>query len=848
MKPKFLVLTTLALSVHYAQGAPITWADLAGNTNWGSGTSWVGGVAPANSFYSSGDVAIFTSVANAQPNLAATRSVNGIDVQLPSGGLNFTSDPGAVLNVGFNGIDATTQLEGENVVSVESIKLNNSAPTFALFSNADNASTSTFTFSSNINLNGLTLHVKSNRSDTDGNVGIVNLSGNISGSPSPSLRLSSLGGAHNTINLTGNSSYTGSTRIEQVRVTANSLANDGVNSALGSSGPIFLGYNAAYAELEFKDLSVDSSTDRFLNLRGTSGSSAYRITNSDPDHTIAFTNPGDTGDTTGTYTTNLVFSLSGSNTGDNIFGQVINDRNGTNKTMLRKEGSGTWVLTNINTYTGETFVNGGLLRIDNADALGSGNLTVNGGVLGLKTGDMTSRTVGTGDGQVTWTNSGGFAAFGADRTVSFGTPGTSIAWNATDFIGNNRILVLGHWTSDATLIWDQQLSLAGDPRTVYVYDGSAAIDAKISRSINGGDSISNDDVLNKSGAGTLALTANSFHFGDTNVNGGTLMIGAGGTSGGTSTNSLNITVASGATLAANRSNTLTQGTANLITAISGEGGFAQVGSGNTVFMLANVYTGPTTVAAGTLTLGASGVLPDTSAVSIGAATLDTSDGVAEDAGTLATTGAAIINLGIGATIAFADSSALELDWTGTLNITGDFVPGSSIRFGTTSSALSAGQLATISVNGSGAGTYSLNASGYLVVAGVGTPYDNWAGASAFTDDDNGDGLDNGLAWILGAASPNVGALDKLPAVSNPTGYLQLDFTRVNPYAPAKLYVEYGSDLSGWTKLELPASTGTIGGDIEVTVAGGTPDAVQVKIPTSHATGGKLFTRLSVENP
>ncbi len=81
-------------------------------------------------------------------------------------------------------------------------------------------------------------------------------------------------------------------------------------------------------------------------------------------------------------------------------------------------------------------------------------------------------------------------------------------------------------------------------------------------------------------------------------------------------------------------------------------------------------------------------------------------------------------------------------------------------------------------------------------------------------------------------------------VSTPTGYLQLAFTRENPYAPAKLYVEYGSDLTGWTKLELPASSGTIGGDIEVTVAAGPPDTVTVKIPTTHAAGGKLFARLS----
>jgi hypothetical protein len=128
---------------------------------------------------------------------------------------------------------------------------------------------------------------------------------------------------------------------------------------------------------------------------------------------------------------------------------------------------------------------------------------------------------------------------------------------------------------------------------------------------------------------------------------------------------------------------------------------------------------------------------------------------------------------------------------------------------------------------------------------TGSPYSTWAsGGELFTDDDNGDGVANGLAWILGASGPGVNALNKLPTVSYPSGFLQLDFTRENPYAPAKLYVEYGNDLVGWTKLELPASSGTIGGDIEMTVTAGPPDAVTVKIPTSHAAGGKLFGRLS----
>jgi hypothetical protein len=144
----------------------------------------------------------------------------------------------------------------------------------------------------------------------------------------------------------------------------------------------------------------------------------------------------------------------------------------------------------------------------------------------------------------------------------------------------------------------------------------------------------------------------------------------------------------------------------------------------------------------------------------------------------------------------------------------------------------------------GDGTWSGTITLTYEVPGGGSGFSAWANGAAFTDDANDDGVDNGLAWILGADNPNDSALGKLPTVAISGGFLNLSFTRENPYAPAKLYVEYGSEFAGWTQLELPAASGTIGGDIEVEVSAGPPDAVLVKIPTTHATGGKLFARLS----
>jgi hypothetical protein len=64
-----------------------------------------------------------------------------------------------------------------------------------------------------------------------------------------------------------------------------------------------------------------------------------------------------------------------------------------------------------------------------------------------------------------------------------------------------------------------------------------------------------------------------------------------------------------------------------------------------------------------------------------------------------------------------------------------------------------------------------------------TPYEAWAGGAAFGDDANGDGISNGLAFLLGASGPNANALDLLPTVSETGGNLVLTFTCTTTQLP-----------------------------------------------------------------
>jgi len=140
------------------------------------------------------------------------------------------------------------------------------------------------------------------------------------------------------------------------------------------------------------------------------------------------------------------------------------------------------------------------------------------------------------------------------------------------------------------------------------------------------------------------------------------------------------------------------------------GALTKSGLGTLKLSAENTYTGATTVDAGMLALGANNVLADTTAISLGSGTLDAAT-FTDTFGTLDVTSTnATIHLGAGAKLAFANSRAI--DWTdGKLNITGTFVSGSSIRFGTGSDGLTYTQLNLIAL---GANTrFSLNYSGYL---------------------------------------------------------------------------------------------------------------------------------------
>jgi fibronectin-binding autotransporter adhesin len=227
--------------------------------------------------------------------------------------------------------------------------------------------------------------------------------------------------------------YTGSPTVTLTSAATaagtNVGADVGVASALGfatnaAGNLIFGGALNGGAVLQYNATTGPVSTDRLFTIgdnsttntgNGLSGSISGDTATLDSSSsvaadTVSFTNTGAIAFQNTAYTHNL--TLTGSNTGTqagvNTFAPLLGDMAGGQSTSLNKTGTGTWALTNNNTYSGGTIISAGKLYVNNGGGASYSPPTTS----ALRPITATNSGSGTGTGAVTVLSGGTLAGSG----------------------------------------------------------------------------------------------------------------------------------------------------------------------------------------------------------------------------------------------------------------------------------------------------------------------------------------------------------------------------------------------------------------------------------------------------
>jgi autotransporter-associated beta strand protein len=501
-----------------------------------------------------------------------------------------------------------------------------------------------------------------------------------------------------TLVLTGNNTYSGGTTIMGgVLIVGSGTTGSIVGNVTNNST---LAFNRT-DNISFAGLisGTGGLTKMGSNTLTLTGNNTYTgVTTIHSGGTLQIGNGGTTGSIAGNIanTGAVVFNRSNNNT----FAGAISGQG-----SLTKMGSNTLTLTGANTHTGGTTLSGGTLQIGNGGTTGSitGSIANAGAVVFNRSDNSTFAGAISGSGSLTKLGAGTLTLSGANThtggtTIAAGTLEIGLYGSIQGDIYNNSTLAFNAQNTYGTTYVDGAISGSGNlvksgggsgsSKVVLTgtntYTGGTTITTGTLQIGNGGttgsivgDVVNNgtlafgrsDDTsfagiisgsggVTKSGAGTLTITGNNTYTGITNIQGGTLQIGNGGTTGwiagaitgGTlifnRSDDIALSAGTSSTLVKQGSGTLTftgqkfggnvivsNGTFQIgdggirgsvdafivnnsaVTfnrsdltmfgaySMSGSGSMSKLGAGTLLITGSNTYTGGTTISAGTLQIG-----------------------------------------------------------------------------------------------------------------------------------------------------------------------------------------------------------------------------------------------------
>jgi autotransporter-associated beta strand protein len=394
-----------------------------------------------------------------------------------------------------------------------------------------------------------------------------------------------------TLLLLGTNTYTGRTSIlEGTVVAANSRA-------LGAGG-VFVDTMTTVSAGATLALQGNISMDEHMHIFGSGVGGLGAIRNLSGSNALTATG----------YALRSDVTL-GADTGQLTISGAIGQEGGAYG--ITKVGTGTLLLSGVNTYSGGTRVNAGSLVIGSGGTLlnigtdltanNGGTITfARGDVLGLHTHNITMPVV-LNEGGLLQNSGAVFNTLGA-LNLNGGTlqandvePGSG-----QSFALKGAVTVTGNATSTIAGNGIALGAAAVTGTTFNVGDGASETDLLVTGVLRDGSGATFGPTqvssFTKTGAGVMVLTGTNTYTGTTTISAGTLQVGNGGTSGNLGTGN----VTNDSTLAINRGNAYTLG--NIV---SGTGGLVQLGEGTTTLTSSNTYTGDTVVNAGELKVNGS---------------------------------------------------------------------------------------------------------------------------------------------------------------------------------------------------------------------------------------------------
>jgi fibronectin-binding autotransporter adhesin len=387
-------------------------------------------------------------------------------------------------------------------------------------------------------------------------------------------------------------------------------------------------YNGATASWTAERIRVESGTTLAVNAGGVA-----EFSSGDIDILASI------GSFSGGFQTGSFFGID-TRDGDFSHGSVISDPGG-NILGLKKLGDNTLTLSSVNTYTGGTIVDAGIL-----------NQTVNNGIRGSLTINRGATFTATAQ-QILYTGNRG------PVIINGGTLDSNNNGNNNDVSFTSVTMTGGLWTHTGSSYFDIfNNNIAPLPITTLASTNEATISASrintrgnidLLFTVADGTTPSGADLVvsalltpkqgsgsvSKNGPGVMAFTVAETYTGTTTINDGTLQLGNGGTTGSLH---LDSEIVNHATLAFKRSDDLVQGV-DIRSDLSGSGRIAQIGSGTVFLNGNNTYAGPTLIQNGILNVDALANVNTASAIGMGSVS-GSADDLIIDGGTLQYTGGA----------------------------------------------------------------------------------------------------------------------------------------------------------------------------------------------------------------